>query len=85
MEIIKTSTNFDFVRLMKPAVILSLAVIAIGIASLSGMEAPITASISRAAPSFRSVFQKETPPDKIREAMNPIGLERRHHPELRPQ
>ena len=34
MEIIKTDTHFNFVRLMKPAVILSLAVIIIGIASL---------------------------------------------------
>ena len=34
MEIIRTDTNYNFVGLMKPAVILSLAVIIIGIASL---------------------------------------------------
>ena len=47
MEIIKTDTNFNFVRLMKPAVILSLAVIFIGIASLIWPGGPISASISR--------------------------------------
>ena len=34
MEIIKADTHFDFVRMMKPNLIMSLAVIIIGIASL---------------------------------------------------
>ncbi len=75
MEIIKTSTNFDFVRLMKPAVILSLAVIIIGIASLIWHGGPNYGIDFAGGTLIQIKFQNETPADKIRAAFKSIGFE----------
>ena len=75
MEIIKTETHFNFVRLMKPAVILSLAVIIIGIASLIWHGGP-NYGIDFAGGSLIQVkFQSEPDADKIRGAFKTIGFE----------
>ncbi len=75
MEIIKTETHFDFVRLMKPAVFLSLAVIIIGIASLIWHGGP-NYGIDFAGGSLIQVkFQEEPNADKIRSALKPMGFE----------
>jgi preprotein translocase subunit SecF len=75
MEIIKTDTHFDFVRLMKPAVILSIVVILIGIGSLIMHGGP-NYGIDFAGGSLIQIkFQKETPADIIRSALKPMGFE----------
>jgi preprotein translocase subunit SecF len=75
MEIIKTETHFDFVRLMKPAVFLSIAVIVIGIASLIWHGGP-NYGIDFAGGSLIQVkFQEEPNADKIRSALKPMGFE----------
>ncbi|MEW6333342.1 MAG: protein translocase subunit SecF [Thermodesulfobacteriota bacterium] len=75
MQLIKTETHFNFVRLMKPAVILSLAVILIGIASLIWHGGP-NFGIDFAGGSLIQVkFQGEPDADKIRSALRPIGFE----------
>ncbi|MBM4312963.1 MAG: protein translocase subunit SecF [Deltaproteobacteria bacterium] len=75
MEIIKTDTHFNFVRLMKPAVILSLAVIIIGIASLIWHGGP-NYGIDFAGGSLIQIkFQTEPDADKIRGALKPMGFE----------
>ena len=85
MEIIKTDTHFNFVRLMKPAVILSLAVILIGIASLIWHGGP-NYGIDFAGGSLIQIkFQTEPDADKIRTALKADGLRGEHHPEVRPQ
>jgi preprotein translocase subunit SecF len=75
MEIIKTETNYNFVRLMKPAVILSLAVIIIGIASLIWHGGPNYGIDFAGGTLIQVKFQKETPADKIRTAFKSIGFE----------
>lgn len=75
MEIIKTETHFNFVRLMKPAVILSLAVILIGIASLIWHGGP-NYGIDFAGGSLIQIkFKDEPNADKIRSALKPMGFE----------
>ncbi len=75
MEIIKTETHFDFVRLMKPAVILSVAVIVIGIASLIWHGGP-NYGIDFAGGSLIQIkFQEDPNADKIRSALKPMGFE----------
>ncbi|MDO9230557.1 MAG: protein translocase subunit SecF [Syntrophales bacterium] len=75
MEIIKTETNYNFVRLMKPAVILSLAVIIIGIASLIWHGGPNFGIDFAGGTLIQIKFQNETPADKIRAAFKSIGFE----------
>ena len=75
MEIIKTDTHFDFVRLMKPAVILSVVVILIGIASLIMHGGPNYGIDFAGGTLIQIKFQKETPADKIRSALKPMGFE----------
>ncbi len=75
MEIIKTDTHFNFVRLMKPAVILSIAVIIIGIASLIWHGGPNYGIDFAGGTLIQIKFQNETPADKIRSAFKPIGFE----------
>ncbi len=75
MEIIKSDTNFNFVRLMKPAVIASLAVIIIGIASLILHGGP-NYGIDFAGGSLIQIkFPQEAAADKIRSALKPMGFE----------
>jgi len=75
MEIIKTDTHFNFVRLMKPAVILSLAVILLGIASLIWHGGP-NFGIDFAGGSLIQIkFKDEPNADKIRSALKPMGFE----------
>jgi len=75
MEIIKTDTNYNFVRLMKPAVILSLAVIIIGIASLIWHGGP-NYGIDFAGGSLIQVkFPAAPDADKIRGAFKVVGFE----------
>lgn len=75
MEIIKTDTNYNFVRLMKPAVILSLAVIIIGIASLIWHGGP-NYGIDFAGGSLIQVkFPSAPDADKIRSALKAVGFE----------
>ncbi|MFZ4438274.1 MAG: protein translocase subunit SecF [Syntrophales bacterium] len=75
MEIIKAETNFNFVRMMKPAVILSLAVIIIGIASLIWHGGPNYGIDFAGGTLIQIKFQNETPADKIRAAFKSIGFE----------
>jgi preprotein translocase subunit SecF len=75
MEIIRTDTNYNFVRLMKPAVILSLAVIIIGIASLIWHGGP-NYGIDFAGGSLIQVkFPSAPDADKIRGAFKTVGFE----------
>jgi preprotein translocase subunit SecF len=75
MEIIKNDTNYNFVRLMKPAVILSMAVIIIGIASLIWHGGPNYGIDFAGGTLIQIKFQNETPADKIRAAFKSIGFE----------
>ncbi|MBU1743416.1 MAG: protein translocase subunit SecF [Proteobacteria bacterium] len=75
MEIIKTETHYNFVRMMKPAVILSLAVIIIGIGSLIWHGGPNFGIDFAGGTLIQIKFQKETPADKIRDAFKSIGFE----------
>jgi preprotein translocase subunit SecF len=75
MEIIKAETHFNFVRLMKPATILSVAVILIGIISLIWHGGP-NYGIDFAGGSLIQVkFQSEPNADKIRGAFKNVGFE----------
>jgi len=75
MEIIKTNTNYNFVRVMKPAVILSLAVILIGIASLIWHGGP-NYGIDFAGGSLIQIkFPSAPDADKIRGAFKAVGFE----------
>ncbi|MDP1993053.1 MAG: protein translocase subunit SecF [Syntrophales bacterium] len=75
MEIIRTDTNYNFVRLMKPAIILSLAVILIGIASLIWHGGP-NYGIDFAGGSLIQVkFPSAPNADKIRGAFKTVGFE----------
>ena len=75
MEIIKTETHYNFVRMMKPAVILSFAVIIIGIASLIWHGGPNYGIDFAGGTLIQIKFQNETPADKIRAAFKSIGFE----------
>ena len=75
MEIIKTDTHFNFVRMMKPAVILSLAVIIIGIASLIWHGGPNYGIDFAGGTLIQIKFQNETHTDKIRAAFKSLGFE----------
>ena len=75
MEIIKTETHYNFVRLMKPAVILSLAVIIIGIASLIWHGGPNFGIDFAGGTLIQIKFQNETSADKIRTAFKSIGFD----------
>jgi preprotein translocase subunit SecF len=75
MEIIKTNTNFNFVKVMTPAVIVSLAVIFIGIASLIWRGGP-NYGIDFAGGSLIQIkFPSVPDADKIRGAFKAIGFE----------
>jgi preprotein translocase subunit SecF len=75
MEIIKAETRFNFVKFMKPAVIVSLAVILIGIASLIWHGGP-NYGIDFAGGSLIQIkFQSEPDADKIRAAFKSMGFE----------
>jgi preprotein translocase subunit SecF len=75
MEIIKTETHFNFVRMMKPAVILSIAVIVIGIASLIWHGGPNFGIDFAGGTLIQIKFQNETSADKIRTAFKSIGFD----------
>ncbi|MBU2054347.1 MAG: protein translocase subunit SecF [Proteobacteria bacterium] len=75
MEIIKSETRINFVGMMKPAVILSIAVIIIGIASLIWHGGPNYGIDFAGGTLIQIKFQKETPTDKIRTAFRAIGFE----------
>jgi preprotein translocase subunit SecF len=75
MEIIKSDTHFNFVRLMKPAVFLSLAVIIIGVISLIWHGGP-NYGIDFAGGSLIQIrFQDDPQAEKIRSALKAIGFE----------
>lgn len=75
MEIIKSDTHFNFVRLMKPAVLVSVAFIIIGIASIV-WHSGLNFGIDFAGGTLVQIkFQKETSADQIRASFKPIGLE----------
>ena len=75
MEIIKSDTHFNFIKLMKPAVIISLAVIVIGIGSLILHGGP-NYGIDFAGGSLIQIkFPQEAAADKIRSALKPMGFE----------
>jgi len=75
MEIIKTETRINFVGMMRPAVILSIAVIIIGIASLVWHGGPNFGIDFAGGTLIQIKFNKETPTDKIRSAFRAIGFE----------
>jgi preprotein translocase subunit SecF len=75
MEIIKAETHYNFVGMMKPAVILSFAVIIIGIASLIWHGGPNYGIDFAGGTLIQIKFQNETPADKIRAAFKSIGFE----------
>jgi preprotein translocase subunit SecF len=75
MEIIKSETRFNFVRFMKPAVIVSLAVILIGVASLIWHGGP-NYGIDFAGGSLIQIkFPSNPDIDKIRGAFRSLGFE----------
>ncbi len=75
MEIIKTETHFDFVRLMKPAVFMSVAVIIIGIASLIWHGGPNYGIDFAGGTLIQIKFREDPHADKIRSALKPMGFE----------
>ena len=75
MQIIKSETHFDFVRLMKPAVLLSIAVIVIGIVSLVWHGGPNYGIDFAGGTLIQIKFQNETHAEKIRAAFKTIGFE----------
>ena len=75
MEIIKIETHFNFVRLMKPAVILSVVVILIGIASLIIHGGPNYGIDFAGGTLIQVKFVQEPSADRIRAAVKPMGFE----------
>jgi preprotein translocase subunit SecF len=75
MELIKSQTNFNFVRVMKPAVILSLAVILIGIISLIWQGGPNFGIDFAGGTLIQIKFDQAPQTDKIRAAFKGIGFE----------
>ncbi len=75
MEIIKSETRYNFVRMMKPAVILSLAVIVIGIASLIWHGGPNYGIDFAGGTLIQIKFQDEIDTDKIRNSFKSMGFE----------
>ena len=75
MEIIKADTHFDFVRMMKPNLIMSLAVIIIGIASLIWHGGPNYGIDFAGGTLIQIKFQNEIHTDKIRAAFKSLGFE----------
>ena len=75
MEIIKADTHFDFVRMMKPNIILSLSIIIIGIASLIWHGGPNYGIDFAGGTLIQIKFQNETHTDKIRAAFKSLGFE----------
>ena len=75
MEIIKSLTQFNFVRMMKPAACLSLAFILLGIASMI-WHGGLNLGIDFAGGTLVQVkFNQQTTADRIRNALKPIGIE----------
>ncbi len=75
MEIIKTQTDYNFVRLMKPAVIVSIVVIIIGIASLIWHGGPNYGIDFAGGTLIQIKFKNEMHADKIREAFTKTGFD----------
>ena len=75
MEIIKADTHFDFVRMMKPNLIMSLAVIIIGIASLIWHGGPNYGIDFAGGTLIQIKFQNEIHTDKIRAVFKSLGFE----------
>jgi preprotein translocase subunit SecF len=75
MEIIKEETHINFVRMMKPAVLASIAVIVIGIASLIWHGGPNFGIDFAGGTLIQIKFQKVTPTEKIRDAFTSMGFE----------
>jgi preprotein translocase subunit SecF len=75
MQIIKAETHFNFVGMMKPAVILSIAVIVIGIASMIWRGGPNYGIDFAGGTLIQIKFQNEIHTDKIRAAFKSIGFE----------
>ena len=75
MELIKPGINFDFVGKMNLAFGISLALIAISIASIV-WHGGLNYGIDFAGGTLVQIkFQKETPAERIHSALKPIGLE----------
>jgi len=75
MELIKPGTRFDFVGKMKIAFGISLALIALSIASIA-WPGGLNYGIDFAGGTLVQIkFQQEPAPEKIRAAFKPIGLE----------
>jgi preprotein translocase subunit SecF len=75
MEILKSLTQFNFVRMMKPAVCLSVAFILLGIASTI-WHGGLNFGIDFAGGTLVQVkFNQQTTADRIRNALKPIGME----------
>jgi len=75
MEIIKSVTQFNFVRMMKPAVSISIAFILLGIASIA-WHGGLNFGIDFAGGTLVQVkFNQQTTADRIRNALKPIGIE----------
>lgn len=75
MEILKTETHYNFVKLMKPTVVLSLAVIIIGIASLIWHGGPNYGIDFSGGTLIQIKFKNATHTDKIRSAFQSSGFE----------
>ncbi len=75
MEIIKSETRYNFVSLMKPAVMVSLAVIIIGIASLVWHGGPNYGIDFSGGTLIQIKFKSDTSTDKIRQAFQSAGFE----------
>ena len=74
-EIIGTNTRFDFVRLMKPALLASLAFIVLGIASIV-WHGGLNMGIDFAGGTLVQIkFQRATEADDIRKALQPLGVD----------